>query len=471
MTKRTGSGKSGDPSVEPGQRGVGDQDRLNTTQAMRNQAEEIARARAAQTPEEPASQPPEALRQLLHELRVHQIELEMQNEELRRAQMAIEDSRARYFDLYDLAPVGYLTVDEKGLILEANLTAATLLGVTRGALLKKRLSSFILPVDQDLFYRQRQELSKTSAPQASELRMMKTDGSSFWARLEATAAEDADGAPVSLVVVSDVTEHRRAEERERQLASERETRVQAEEAIKARDEFITVAAHELKTPVTSLQGYAQLMLRELGKTGTVDTGRLSRAMERIERQSKRLVNLSEQLLSVSRIQSGKLTLSREETAVSELLEKVVEDERDAHPERAIELHNNGPDRAYVDPLRLEQVLVNLLDNAIKFSPPNSNIDVDLDGGEQGWVRIAVRDRGAGIPEDKRERIFDRYYQANPERHLGGMGVGLFVSRQTVEMHGGSITVEQPEDGGSRFVVCLPTNRHDSEEPSTEQRLE
>ena len=104
---------------------------------------------------------------------------------------------------------------------------------------------------------------------------------------------------------------------------------------------------------------------------------------------------------------------------------------------------------------MEQVLVNLIDNAIKFSPPDSRVEVNVDGSEEGWVQIAVRDRGIGVPANQRERIFERFYQAQPELHRGGMGIGLFVSREIVEMHGGSITVEQPEDGGSRFVIRLP----------------
>ena len=125
---------------------------------LRRQAEEIAREKAAQSPENLEALSPEETRQTLHELRVHQIELEMQNEELRRAQAELDAARARYFDLYDLAPVGYCTLSEKGLILEANLTAATLLGVARGALVKQPITRFILKEDQDIYYLHRKQL-------------------------------------------------------------------------------------------------------------------------------------------------------------------------------------------------------------------------------------------------------------------------------------------------------------------------
>jgi len=119
---------------------------------------------------------------VLHDLRVHQIELEMQNEELHRTQVELEASRARYFDLYDLAPVGYVTLSEKGLILEANLIAATLLGVARGALVKQPFRRFILPEDQDIYYRHGKQLSERGVPQVCELKMLRADAVPFWAR-------------------------------------------------------------------------------------------------------------------------------------------------------------------------------------------------------------------------------------------------------------------------------------------------
>jgi len=170
--------------------------------ALRERAEAIAREQSAQAPEDLEALPPEETTQALHELRVHQIELEIQNEELRRAQVDLAASQARYFDLYDLAPMGYVTVSEQGLILEANLTAATLLGVARGALVKQQISRFILKEDQDVYYWLHKTLLETGKPQACELRMRKQDGAPFWARLEATATQNADGAPVCRAVLT-----------------------------------------------------------------------------------------------------------------------------------------------------------------------------------------------------------------------------------------------------------------------------
>ena len=186
--------------------------RPEQTAVLRRQAEEIVQEKAAKMTENQEALSPEETRQMLHELRVHQIELEMQNEELRLAQAEMDAARVRYFDLYDLAPVGYVTVSEKGMILEANLTAATLLGVVRSALVRQPISLFILNEDQDIYYRHRKQLFETGEPQACELRMVKKDGTAFWAHLEATAAQDDAGEPVYRVVLSDITERKQAEE-------------------------------------------------------------------------------------------------------------------------------------------------------------------------------------------------------------------------------------------------------------------
>jgi PAS domain S-box-containing protein/putative nucleotidyltransferase with HDIG domain len=179
----------------------------NTRQALRLRAEEMAHS-----PEDLKAMSPEETQQTLHELRVHQIELEMQNEELKRVQAELDAARARYFDLYDLAPVGYCTISEKGLIMEANLTAATLLGVSRGALTKQPISRFILKEDQDIYYLHIKQLFGVGEPQACELRMVKMDGTVFWAHLVDITLQDADGAPVCRVVLNDITRRKQVEE-------------------------------------------------------------------------------------------------------------------------------------------------------------------------------------------------------------------------------------------------------------------
>ena len=155
----------------------------------------------------------ETARKQEHELKVHQVELEMQNEELRRTQKELEAAKARYFDLYDLAPVGYCTVIKEGLILEANLTAAILLGEGhRDAMVHRPFTQFILKDDQDIYYHHRKLLFETGDPQTCELRMVKGDGEVFWAHLRAILAVNPDGSPVCRVVISNITQEKQAEE-------------------------------------------------------------------------------------------------------------------------------------------------------------------------------------------------------------------------------------------------------------------
>lgn len=167
-------------------------------------------------------------RLVLHELDVHQIELEMQNEELRMAQSELDEVRARYFDLYDLAPVAYCTISYNGLIIEANLTADTLLGVARSTLNKNLISQFIINEDQDIYYLHHRQLFESGDRQECELRMIKKDGSVFWAHLTATRAQDEDGTPVCRIVINDITERKNTEKRLR--VSEEKYRLIAENA-------------------------------------------------------------------------------------------------------------------------------------------------------------------------------------------------------------------------------------------------
>lgn len=189
---------------------------------LRRRAEKKAIAGA---PVAKASLSPKETRRTLHELHVHQIELEMQNEELLRVQAELEAARARYFDLYDLAPIGYFTISEKGLIIEANLTAAVLLGVGKALLVKQPFSHFILGDDQDTYYHHQKRLFQAHQPQVCDVRILRREGGSFWARLESTVSEeDMGGAPgphrargkvVCRTVMSDISRLKAAEEKTR----------------------------------------------------------------------------------------------------------------------------------------------------------------------------------------------------------------------------------------------------------------
>jgi PAS domain S-box-containing protein len=180
-------------------------------ETLRERAQLEASTRRPNVPEDLSGLSPDAARNALHELRVHQIELELQNDELRRTQIELEESRARYFELYDLAPVGYLTIGEKGLVEGANLTASTLLGVARSALVKQPWTRFIFSEDQDVYLTHRANLYASGAPRGCELRLVRSNGQPFWVRLEASLARSDDETRVVRTVLSDITESKQAQ--------------------------------------------------------------------------------------------------------------------------------------------------------------------------------------------------------------------------------------------------------------------
>ncbi|HEV7215205.1 MAG TPA: GAF domain-containing sensor histidine kinase, partial [Chloroflexota bacterium] len=240
-----------------------------------------------------------------------------------------------------------------------------------------------------------------------------------------------------------------------QLVQEQTARAEAEAAVRARDEFLFVAAHELRTPITSLRGFVQVLLRQSDRHGEVDPSRLPEALRTIERQSNKMVDLITQLLDVSRLSTGKLLLERRVTDVTDLVRSVVAAAQLRTGAHTLQLGATGSCLASIDPLRFEQVVFNLVDNAIRYSPDGGGIQVEVVPAAGERVRLTVRDHGIGIPPEKREHIFDRFYQAHAGDYYGGMGLGLYITREIIELHGGAIDVHYPADGGVAFTVTLP----------------
>jgi PAS domain S-box-containing protein len=229
----------------------------------------------------------------------------------------------------------------------------------------------------------------------------------------------------------------------------------AEATVKARDEFISIAAHELKTPLTSLQIASQALLRRLDAGATLEPASLQRTLLTVDRQVGRLSRLITQLLETVRFQAGRLALEPARIDLVPVVQGVVDQMQPRSERHTVVLHAPESISADIDALRFEQVVTNLVDNAIKFSPEGGPIDVTLQGAANGSIRLAVRDHGIGVPPEHRDRLFERFYQAHGTDHRSGMGLGLYITRQIVEMHGGTIEAEFPPDGGTRFVIKLP----------------
>jgi two-component system OmpR family sensor kinase len=258
----------------------------------------------------------------------------------------------------------------------------------------------------------------------------------------------------TLVLAAAVLDQKRVEEKVR--TTEERLRHIEEDKVAARDEFLSVAAHELKTPMTTLQIAVQFLLRQLDRGTAVDPDQLRRALAAVNEQSAKMGRLVGKLLDTARVQTQRMELDLRAEDVANLVAGAVERAQATTTRHEFVL--SGPSRApaLVDALRLEQVLSNLLDNAIKFSPSGGRIEVELSTPAPQTVRLAVQDRGVGIPPDRRPHVFERFYQGHSGTRGSGLGLGLYLSRSIVALHGGRIEAEFPEGGGTRIVLHLPT---------------
>jgi PAS domain S-box-containing protein len=239
-------------------------------------------------------------------------------------------------------------------------------------------------------------------------------------------------------------------------AAEQIARKQAEAAVKSRDDFIAIASHELNTPLTNLRGYAQLEMLRIRRTGTVDSDTIQRALTVIDQQSTRLANLVSRLLDAAVLNLEPVDLERAKTDLVALVEENINQYQGMLSRHVIVLNAQAGILVSIDRLRMEAVLTNLLENAVRYSPNGGVIAVDVNRADNATARIAIRDEGTGVPLDRRSHLFERFYQADKENHRSGLGLGLYVSQKIVRLHGGDIVVEFPLDGGTRMVVTLPT---------------
>ena len=430
---------------------------------LRRKAEAIAGENVAPSPASLEGLSPEATRLTLHELRVHQTELEMQNDELRRTQLELDASRARYFDLYDLAPVGYCTLSEQGLILEANFTAAALLGVARGELVKRPFSRFILKADQDIYYLCRKRLLASGEPQGCELRMTKRDGTPFWAHLAACAGQyaapnseqDADGTPVHRLVLSDITDRKQLDQalQEKNVELDRARQV-AEKANRAKTEFLSSMSHELRSPLNAILGFAQLMESGSPPPTPIQQGNLKQILH----AGWYLLDLINEILDLALIESGKLLLALEPLALSEVLLDCQAMVEPLAQKGAIQMRFPKLDRPCfisADRTRVKQVLINLLSNAIKYNRAGGSVEVTCSSPTAHRLRINVHDSGEGLTPEKLAQLFQPFNRLGQEGSAKeGTGIGLVVSKRLAELMSGTIGVQSTVGAGSVFWIEL-----------------
>ena len=293
---------------------------------------------------------------------------------------------------------------------------------------------------------------------------VRKDGTTLWANVTITAMRDETGRLLGFAKLTrDLTERKRTEaielagaEREAILDAERSARMAAQRATRMKDEFLSTLSHELRTPLSAILGWTQILLR--AETASVVDQR--RAIEVIDRNARAQVQLIDDLLDLSRIMTGKIRLDLQQVSLPEIVQAAIDSARPLADAKEIRLHSVlDPTRTLVsaDGGRLQQVVWNLLTNAIKFTPKSGRIEV-LVQRVNSHVELSVTDTGVGIPADFLPQVFDRFSQVDSSntRAHGGLGLGLAISKQLVELHGGSIRAASAGEGrGATFFVQLP----------------
>jgi chemotaxis family two-component system sensor kinase Cph1 len=390
------------------------------------------------------------LANLIHELRVHQIELEMQNEELRRIQEELEKSRDRYSQLFDFAPVGYFSVDEKGTVVAANLTAAALLGIQRASLVGRPFSRFIFREDEDVYYLQRKHLLETGNMQPFELRLVKGDGSHFDASLECLLVEDGGRDFEQIrIAVSDISARKQAEEKEKlamlQLAEQLAETKQLNEELY---EFAYAITHDLKAPLRAITNYANFLYEDLADALTGDQKEYLKGLKKAASQGDTLID---DLLSFSRI--GQVT-SEPEVVDLPALVKEIGSLLNLPPDVKIEVQPQWPEIC-VDHILMKQILQNLISNSIKFNKRNpKRIKIGWQPATDRCIEVYVRDNGIGIAPEYQQQIFAIFRRLHTDKEYEGTGIGLAIVQKAAQNMGGSVRVESTPGEGSTFFINL-----------------
>jgi len=441
--------KNKDDSINPDVR-----EAFSPETTLRQQAELRLRGQDDSSPTHVGTSSLKELGKAIHELQVHQLELEMQNEELRRVQVELDRLRERYFDLYDLAPVGYVTLSEKGIILETNLAAAKLLAITRNELVRQSLSRFIHRDDQDIYYLHRKKLFETGAPQICELRMLKANAPPLWAHLTATAATE-ENKPVCRIVISDITELKEETARRERL----QLQLNQAQKMESVGRLAGGVAHDFNNMLSVIIGHTELIMDEIGKDNP-----LHNDLKEIEKAATRSADLTRQLLAFARKEAvipKVLDVNHTVESMLKMLRRMIGED--------IELIWLPGSRIYpvkVDPSQIDHILANLLVNARdaikgvgKITIKTQTVDVEpyavtrpgLSPGE--YVLISVADDGCGMDTDTLEKVFEPFFTT---KEMGkGTGLGLSMVYGAVKQNMGYIEVTSKPDQGTCFCIYLP----------------
>ena len=417
-------------------------------------------------------------RRLVHELEVHQVELEMQNEELQGARAELEAGLAGYTALYDFAPVGYVTLDRDGMILQANLTATRFLGRERSRLVGARLGFFVSTEHVPAFNVFLKKVFESQAKEVCEVALTTQKSTSFWVHIEASASDQ--GKLECRAVLVDISERRGIEEAREE--SERHYHEAAEalrEADRNRTQFLAMLSHELRNPLAPIKNSLYILDRAVA-----GGDQAKRAQAVIARQVEQFSRIIDDLLDTTRISSGKVRLKLELLDLNEVVRKTVEDHRSVFEQNGVHLEAKlaaGPVVVKADWARIAQVVGNLLTNAAKFTGRGGNTRVSVRRDGMGGAEVHVADTGMGMSPEILGRLFEPFTQADRTlaRSRGGLGLGLALVKGFVDLHCGEVSAQSAGPGqGAEFIVRLPLDvvqdvakakDQDKTEPSAAER--
>ena len=383
---------------------------------------------------------------------MHQIELEMPNEELRRTQQELEASREKYFDLYDMAPVGYVSLSEKGIILEANLTAATLLGKNRSQLIGKPLTRFMHREDQDIYYLCHKHLITTRAPHMREVRLVRKDGPPLWVRIDIVATHGIDDTKGLRAIIIDISQRKQSDddiENFNRLLKQNVVRLElANEEMEA---FSYSVSHDLRAPLRYIRSFMELLQKrmacEMDEKSSQYAGLISDAAKKMEQ----LIN---DLLSLARL--GRQELKNGEVDISHLVKEVIEQVSKETIGRDIIWKVGELPVVYGDESLLKLVLVNLISNAVKFTSPRprAEIEIGCSKGEREDI-FFIKDNGVGFNMEYVDRLFGVFQRLHPQDEFEGTGIGLANVRRVIYLHGGRTWAEGSVGQGATFYLSIP----------------
>ncbi len=361
--------------------------------------------------------------------------------EVERLHARLAESEARY-RLLQAATFEGITVHEHGRHIAVNDAFAAMLGYEPHEIDRLTAWDLAAPESRPVI----QEHIRSGSDEPYEVVGIRKDGSRIDLEVRGKTLMDGERR-LRVTALRDITDRKQAERALHALvASEQAARLTAEAAVASRDQFLSIASHELRTPVTMIKGNAQLLQRAQER-GRLDTTRLDRSLGAIVLGADRLDALVQDLLDVSRLRTGRLSLKPQLTNLAALVQDVVA----RHGEHLSDRHrmvveqtedqdaagDAGSPIVEADAGRIEQVLVNLLSNAVKYSPEGDEVRVRVTPEGDG-VRVAMTDQGIGLPPGEAERIFEPFGRAENATNLPGMGLGLYISRQIVTQHGGQM---------------------------------